>query len=164
MTDHRVYARHSGVKQSERLSIPHIKRCVRAALDIERADVRCEVSVLITDDGGIQGINRRFRGIDEPTDVLSFPMYAFIPGCFDAAAGMIDPETRLLPLGDIILSAERVDAQARMYGQTKERETAYLTIHSMLHLLGYDHADEAADKKRMREREKYIMCEMGYGE
>lgn len=158
MSEHRIYSRHCGVKAEYRLSIPLIKRCVRAALDLEGVDMPCEVSVLITDDSGISGINSEYRGIDKPTDVLSFPMQEFYPPGWTAPDhGAVDPETELLPLGEIILSAERVDKQAREYGQTRERETAYLTVHSVLHLLGYDHVDEADGKRLMRGREKQIM-------
>lgn len=158
VNEHRIYARHCGVKAEDRLSIPLIKRCIRAVLDLEGADMPCEVSVLITDDMGISGINHEFRGIDNPTDVLSFPMQEFSPpGWTPPDIRAVDPDTGLLPLGEIILSAERVGKQAYEYGQTQRRETAYLTVHSALHLLGYDHADEADGKKLMREREKQIM-------
>jgi len=158
MIRHKIYARR--VAAGVRLSIPLIKRCICETLRLEGVDMPCEVSVLITDDAGIRGINHEFRGIDSPTDVLSFPVQEFIPGAFES--GDVDPETGLMPLGDIILSAERVDAQAREYGQSRERETAYLVIHSVLHLLGYDHVDEAEEKRKMRRREADILMEMGY--
>jgi len=123
----------------------------------------CEVSVLITDDRGIQRINNEFRRIDEPTDVLSFPMIEFSPpGWAEPGSGAIDPDTLLTPLGEIVFSGERLLRQAREYGQTSERETAYLTVHSVLHLLGYDHVDEKEGKKTMRGREEQIMQEMGF--
>jgi len=143
MIRHRIYARHSGVAAGSRLSIPLIKSCIRETLRLEGVDMPREVSVLITDDDGIREINLAFRGMDKPTDVLSFPMDE--PGI----------------LGDIVISAERVDSQAREYGQSRERETAYLVIHSVLHLLGYDHIDEAAEKRKMRRREEEILTEMG---
>ena len=155
---HRIYARHCGIEVKDRLPLPLIKRCIRATLDIEGVDIPCEVSVLITDDARICGINNEYRGIDEPTDVLSFPMFDFSPpGWTNPGASEADPETGLFPLGEIMLSAERIDKQAREYRQSRERETAYLTIHSTLHLLGYDHIDEADGKKLMRGREKQIM-------
>ena len=121
----------------------------------------CEVSVLITDDKSIQAINREFRGVDAPTDVLSFPMVVFpTPGWAAPDAQAIVTETGLLSLGDIVLSARRVAQQAREYAQSRERETAYLTVHSVLHLLGYDHVDEAEGKRDMREREEEIMREI----
>ena len=158
MIKHTVYTRHNGVAINDRLSIPLIKHCIRSALHYEGVDVTCEVSVLITDDRGIRKINKEFRGIDAPTVVLSFPMQEFIPAGWTAPApGSLHPETGLLPLGDIILSAKRVEEQARKNSQSRERETAYLVIHSVLHLLGYDHIDEAEDKKQMRERENKIL-------
>ena len=160
---HIISARHSRTSANIRLSIPLIKHCVRIALLCEHADIPCEVSVLITDDRGICELNREYRGVEKSTDVLSFPMQEFCPpGWANPGNDAIHPETGLLPLGDIVLSAERVEKQARENFQTRERETAYLTVHSVLHLLGYDHIDEAKDKKLMREREKAIMREMGY--
>ena len=160
---HSIYARHSRAAGKNRLTIPLIKHCIRVALWYENVDIPCEVSVLITSDRGICEINRDFRGINESTDVLSFPMQEFSPpGWSPPGNNAIHPGTGLLPLGDIVLSAERVDKQAHDHYQTREHETAYLTIHSVLHLLGYDHVDEAAGKKQMREREKKIMLEMGY--
>ena len=121
--------------------------------------------MLITDDRGIREVNRGYRGIDKPTDVLSFPMQEISsPGAFEFDPGALDPETGILPLGDIILSAERVYEQAREYGHTLARETAYLTVHSVLHLLGYDHIDEAEGRKKMRAREDAIMKDINITE
>ena len=163
---HKVFARHSQVKAADWLSIPLIKRCILTALEAEGMDSPCEVSVLVTDERSIRGINHEFRGINAPTDVLSFPMQersSYEHLTLDGWANLdenLDPETGLLPLGEIVLSAERVDKQAREYGHSKDYETAYLTVHSTLHLLGYNHVDEAEDKKRMRERERAIMEEI----
>ena len=164
MSDNKVYARHSGVRESDRLFIPLIKRCVWVALRVEGVEVPCETNILITNNREIRKINKKFRGIDKATDVLSFPMQELAPGKFKYTPEMIDPETGLLPLGEIVLSAERVTKQARKYLHTRERETAYLTIHSVLHLLGYDHSGEMDDTKRMRDREKNIMWELGYSD
>jgi len=165
MEGHKIYARHSRVGAPDRLSVTLIKNCVRAALLFEGVDMPCEVSILITDDNTIRGVNREFRGIDEPTDVLSFPMLRFSPPGWAAPEPVvIDPESGLVPLGEIIISAGRVDRQAREYGNTRERETAYISIHSVLHLLGYDHVDEAEEKKLMREHEDAIMRGMGFFE
>ena len=159
---HRIYARHSRTTESDRLSIPLIKRCIREALALEGVDKHCEVSILITDDRGIQRLNAEFRGIERPTDVLSFPMQYFsLPGWGNVEDAKADPETRLLPLGEIVFSGERVHRQACEYGRTCEYETAYLTVHSVLHLLGYDHTDEADGKKQMRGREKEIVKSLG---
>ena len=144
------------------MSIPLIKHCVRAVLRHEGVDLPCEVSVLITDDEGVRRLNLDFRGIDKPTDVLSFPMRRFSsPGKFEHGDSLPEPDTGLLSVGDIIISAERAKAQAKEYGHTIRRETAYLTVHSALHLLGYDHIDEGEEKKRMREREEEILMGMG---
>ena len=162
MIKHRIYARHRGVAAGDRLSIPLIKRCVREALRIEKVDLSCEVSVLITNDHGIREINREFRGIDTPTDVLSFPMHEFSPPGWDKCGiDLTDRETGAVMLGDIILSAQHVAKQASEYTQSPEHETAYLTVHSVLHLLGYDHIDESEGKQQMREREKAIMKQLG---
>ena len=117
----------------------------------------CEINVLITDDKGIHAINLASREIDKPTDVLSFPM-------FDLTAGdppenweeYMDIETDLCPLGDMCISLQRAAAQAKDFGHSLRREIGYLTIHSMLHLLGYDHMDEGEQKKQMRAREEAI--------
>ena len=162
MVRHRVLARHSRVAAGDRLSIALIKRCVRGALQAEMVGMSCEVSVLITDDWGVRGLNREFRGIDEPTDVLSFPMQEFSPpGWSNPDSDTLYPDTGLLPLGDIVLSAQKVFEQARENRQSVECETAYLTVHSVLHLLGYDHVDEAEGKKQMRKREEEILGELG---
>ena len=162
MIRHKVYVRHNNTKDEYRLSLPLIRHCVQTALRLEGVDRRCEVSVYVTDDRDISEINRRFLGIYKPTDVLSFPMQEFSqPGWADPGTDAIDPETGLIPLGEIVLASQRVDKQAREYGHSREKETAYLTIHSVLHLLGYDHTDEAEGKKQMREREKEIIRELG---
>ena len=135
-----------------------IRHTVKTALAAQNVTAPCEISVLITDNEGIRSINHEFRGLDKPTDVLSFPCFDFAPGEFDVNGGEIDESTGLLPLGDIVLSAERLSAQATEYGNTLAQETAYLVIHSVLHLLGYDHMDEGADKRKMREREKIILA------
>ena len=160
MTCHKIYARHSGVEVRHRLCIPLIKRTIQMALMLEGIDLPCEISVLITNDAVIRDINREYRNMDEPTDVLSFPMLEFqTPGFISPDAVLLDPETGRLPLGEIVLSAERLFEQSVRFGHTVSRETAYLTVHSVLHLLGYDHVDEAEEKSLMREREKQIMRE-----
>ena len=158
---HKIFARHNGVIKDDRLPIALIKRCVCFVLDFEGVDLPCEVSVLITDDNTIRAINNEFRGIDKATDVLSFPMIGFSPpGWVEPVSGEIDPESGLIPLGEIVLSAQRVRGQAVEYNQSTNRETAYLVVHSVLHLLGYDHVDEGEGKRRMRAREKKIMSDL----
>ena len=120
-----------------------IRRAIRTALAAEGLTAPCEVDVLLTDDDGIHEINREMRQVDRPTDVLSFPEFELAPGQLPGPEDA-DPGTGLIPLGDMVLSMERVSAQAREYGHSKRRELSYLVTHSVLHLLGYDHLDEGA--------------------
>ena len=113
--------------------------------------------MLLTDDEGIRRINREFRGLDRPTDVLSFPMNDLIAGQFDPAQCERDPESGEILLGDMVLSIPRCEEQGEEFGHGYNREVQYLTVHSVLHLLGYDHVDEGPMKKQMRAREKLIM-------
>ena len=142
------------------LNVPvtrNIKRCVEATLDAEGITALCEINILVTDDIGIHGINKAARNIDRPTDVLSFPMFTFEPGILpEDWSEFKDPGTNAVPLGDMVISLERARAQAKEFGHSVKREVGYLTIHSMLHLLGYDHLDEGPMKAQMREREEAI--------
>ena len=135
----------------------NIKRCIHETLKAEGVNVRCEINVLVTDDAGIRIINRESRQLDKPTDVLSFPMFQLTPGNPPSDwTEYQDPDTGLVPLGDMCISLERAVAQAQEFGHSTRREVGYLTIHSMLHLLGYDHLDEGEMKKQMRSREEAI--------
>lgn len=135
----------------------NIRTCVNAVLKAEGVTAKCEINVLVTDDKGIQQINRTSRNIDKPTDVLSFPMFELSPGELPQDwSEYEDPDTGLVPLGDMCISLERAIAQAQEFGHTTRREVGYLTIHSMLHLLGYDHMDEGPQKRQMRAREEDI--------
>ncbi len=139
----------------------NISRCIHATLEAEGVTVPCEINVLITDDVGIRGINLAYRKIDKATDVLSFPMFQLEPGNPPSDwSEYLDPGTGLCPLGDMAISLERARAQAREFGHTVRREVGYLTIHSMLHLLGYDHVDEGPMKQQMRAREEAIAATM----
>lgn len=134
-----------------------IRKCVETTLSAEKVDVPCEINVLITNDKGIHAINMASREIDRATDVLSFPMFQLTPGQLPEDWGAyLDPETGMCPLGDMCISLERAIAQAKEFGHSAKREVGYLTIHSMLHLLGYDHLDEGEQKKQMRAREEEI--------
>lgn len=136
----------------------HIKRCIRGALEQEGVTVPCEINVLLTDNPGIREINRELRDVDRETDVLSFPMFELTPGEFpEDVSDLLDPGSSLLPLGDMALSVEKIKSQAEEFGHSQEREIGYLTVHSVLHLLGYDHLDEGPMKKQMRARENAIM-------
>ena len=137
-----------------------LRKVIRTALAAEGVAFPCEVNVRITNDKTIHDINREQREVDRPTDVLSFPMFELSPGVLPDAEDA-DPGTGLVPLGDMVISLERVQAQAKEYGHSNRRELAYLTVHSVLHLLGYDHLDEGPQKARMRGREEEIMAELG---
>ena len=134
-----------------------IKKCINATLEAEGVKADCEINVLVTNDKGIHAINLASRQIDRPTDVLSFPMFQLEPGNPPADwEEYEDFETGLVPLGDMCISLERAQAQAKEFGHSAKREVGYLTIHSMLHLLGYDHLDEGPMKAQMRGREEAI--------
>lgn len=134
-----------------------IKKCILETLQAEGVTVPCEINVLVTNDPGIQAINKASRNIDNPTDVLSFPMFQLEPGNLPSEwEEYLDPETGLCPLGDMAISLERAISQAKEFGHSTRREVGYLTIHSVLHLLGYDHLDEGTQKRKMREREEFI--------
>ena len=139
-----------------------IRKVIRTALAAEGVDFPCEVDVLLTNDSGIHAINREMRQVDRPTDVLSFPEFDLTPGQLPGAEDA-DPGTGLGPLGDMVISMEHVAAQAKEYGHSNRRELSYLVVHSVLHLLGYDHLDEGPQKAQMRAREEAILEELGIG-
>lgn len=128
-----------------------VRRAVEATLAYEGFCERAEVSVTFTDNEGIRALNREYRGIDRATDVLSFPM-------LDEGEGM-----PVCSLGDIVLSLEKAQEQAYEFGHSRERETAFLTVHSTLHLLGYDHETSEEADSDMRRRQHEIMEIMGLG-
>ncbi|MBE6617712.1 MAG: rRNA maturation RNase YbeY [Ruminococcaceae bacterium] len=130
-----------------------IRRAIKGALTCEDWDQPSTVSVTFTDNEGIREKNREFRGIDSPTDVLSFPMYDMQNG------DTPDPDT-VAELGDIVLSLERAYEQSQEFGHSYERECAFLTVHSVLHLLGYDHM-EPDEEEEMRARQRIIMKKIG---
>ena len=137
-----------------------LNRVIITALDEEKVELPCEISVLITDDEGIHQINLEQRDVDRPTDVLSFPMFDLEPGEHPDEEDA-DPETGLIPLGDMVISLERAVAQAEEFGHSVEREVCYLSVHSILHLLGYDHMDDGPMKAQMRLREEVILGKLG---
>ena len=136
-----------------------LRHTVNTALAAEGVTLRCEVNILLTDDEGIREVNRTMREIDRATDVLSFPMFDLTPGEHPGEEDA-DPDTGLVPLGDMCISLERAKAQAAEYGHSFEREVCYLSVHSVLHLLGYDHLDEGEMKRQMRAREEEIMKQL----
>ena len=137
-----------------------LRQVIPAALEAEGVAVPWEVDVLFTDDEGIHQINLEQREVDRPTDVLSFPMFDLRPGEHPAEEDA-DPGTGLVPLGDMVISLERAQAQGQEYGHGTRREVAYLAVHSVLHLLGYDHMDEGPMKAQMRAREEAILEQLG---
>jgi probable rRNA maturation factor len=146
---------HFTIKQVQVTRI--ITACIEQALTEEKVNVPCEINILVTKDRTIREINRQLRNIDKATDVLSFPMFSFTAGALpEDWQEYIDPDTGLCPLGDMAISLERAQAQANEFGHSLRREVGYLTIHSVLHLLGYDHLDEGEQKKQMRSREEEI--------
>ena len=134
-----------------------IERAITAALTAEGMAGAIEVSVLVADDATLQQLNRDYRNLDAPTDVLSFADDEES----DAAPTFVRPPDAPRYLGDLAISYERVIAQAAEYGHSRARELAFLTVHGMLHLLGYDHERGAADQAAMRAREEVIMQQLG---
>ena len=126
-----------------------VRDAIEATLAYENVSVPCEVSVTFADNEGIQAINREYRNIDAPTDVLSFPL-------FEEQGGKKQ-------LGDVVLSLEKCAAQAEEFGHSFERECAFLTVHSTLHLLGYDHVNGEEEEMDMRKRQTAIVEKMGFG-
>ena len=134
-----------------------IKQAAIRALEAEKVNVNCIISVMLTDDAGIRRVNRDFRGIDRETDVLSFPLNELERGAFDPALCEREPESGAVLLGDMMISLPRCEEQGADFGHGFDREIQYLTVHSVLHLLGYDHVDEGPMKAQMRAREKEIL-------
>ena len=131
-----------------------IRRCCHAALQLEGFQGSAEVDVSLVDNTRIHEINLEQRNIDAPTDVLSFPLGE--DGVYD-----VNPATGAFMLGDIVISVEKAKAQAEEFGHTFQREVGYLTVHSMLHLLGYDHVNGGLEAVRMREKEEAVMLSIG---
>ena len=155
--EHEIYVSREKKNLGHRNAAALIKKAVNMALDAEQIPVPCLISVMLTDEEGIRRVNRDFRGIDRATDVLSFPLNELSPGAFDPELCERDPETGAVMLGDMMISLPRCEAQGEEFGHGFEREVMYLSVHSVLHLLGYDHVDEGEMKRQMRQREKFIM-------
>jgi probable rRNA maturation factor len=137
-----------------------ITRCAQAALEAEQVDFPAFVDITITDNAEIREINREYRDKDTATDVLSFPMFEFYNG--EAREELEeDPESGCIMLGDMIISYERAVQQAADYGHSPQRECGFLTVHSVLHLLGYDHERSEEERQIMRRREEAILSGLG---
>ncbi len=136
------------------------KELVTAVMDQERFEYEAEINLTLVDDAGIQEINREFRQIDRATDVLSFPMIDYkAPADFsgiDTQWDVVNPDTGEVMLGDIVISVDRVRRQAEEYGHSQKREYAFLIVHSMLHLFGYDHM-EPEEAKVMETRQRMVL-------
>ena len=128
-----------------------------AASACTQLDVEISLSFVSLDE--IHELNREYRGVDRPTDVLSFPMFDDLDE-LEAVCGELDEEEQAVPLGDVVICMDKIIEQAEEFGHSRERETVYLFTHSVLHLLGYDHETEE-EKREMREREEEIMDLIG---
>lgn len=133
-----------------------IRRCCHAVLAGENFSGSAEISVTFVDDAQIQELNRQYRNIDKSTDVLSFPLG--IDGVYD-----VNNDTGAQMLGDIVISMPHAVEQAKLYGHSLQREVGFLTVHSMLHLLGYDHEAGGLEMVRMREKEEAALTQLGLG-
>lgn len=144
---------------------PIISEVINEAVDYEECPYECSVSVILTDNEGIHQLNKEQRGIDAPTDVLSFPMIDYFePGNFDFLEQdefAFEPESGELMLGDIVISLDKVKEQAVAYGHSEQRELAFLVAHSMLHLFGYDHMEED-ERIIMEEKQEEILKNTNY--
>ncbi len=129
------------------------KACIATLIE-EKFNYNAEVEVTFVNDKQIKEYNKQYRNIDKSTDVLSFPLGE--NGIYD-----INPQTQNKMLGDIVISIEHAIFQGNLYGHGLRREVAYLTVHSMLHLLGYDHIDDGIEKAKMREKEEAILTKLG---
>lgn len=142
-----------------------IHNVIEAAMDYEKCPYEAEINIVLTDNDSIREINREYRQIDAPTDVLSFPAVDYAqPADFDAleeeSFDYFNPDTGELMLGDIVISIDKVLAQAEEYGHSQERELGFLVAHSMLHLFGYDHMEEK-ERAVMEQKQREILEGMG---
>lgn len=133
-----------------------VRRSIEGALGYMNFQRDCELSVTFTDNEKIHILNQEYRGVDRPTDVLSFPMYSF-------ADGDVPGDNETVSLGDIVISVERAQEQADEYGHSFCREISFLTVHSVLHLIGYDHETSEEDEKEMFALQDRIMESLGIG-
>lgn len=144
-----------------------LEQVIRAAIAEEKCPYDCEINLTLTNNEGIRTLNQEFRGLDVPTDVLSFPMVDYeVPGDFshlelpEAKNMYFNLESGELLLGDIVISVERAKEQAQEYGHSLEREISFLTAHSMLHLMGYDHMEEE-EREVMEQKQEEILQKLG---
>lgn len=145
--------------KQKKIAVPNglrttIRKCLETALDLEEFDEECEVSLSFVDNEEIKALNNEFREKDAVTDVLSFPLGE--DGDFD-----VNPDTNCLELGDIVISLERAEEQAKEYGHSFEREVAFLSTHSIFHLLGYDHENGPEEEKEMFDKQNEVLEKLG---
>lgn len=133
-----------------------VREAVEATLDLENYQNTAEVSITFTDNEGIHELNKKYREVDRPTDVLSFPLFDYEGTCEEPPV-----DEMMNMLGDIVISLERAKEQAEEFGHSFEREVAFLTAHSMLHLLGYDHELGEEEDREMREKQSIVMDMLG---
>lgn len=136
---------------------PMLRKAVSTALNHEGVKCKTHVDIMLTDNEHIHEINKEQRGVDRHTDVLSFPMNQLTPEDFHADECELDPSTGRILLGDMVISLEQCRAQSKEFGHSEQREICYLAVHSILHLLGYDHMDDGEEKAQMRRHEEEIM-------
>lgn len=138
--------------------IEELRRVCEKVMELEECNFDAQISITFTDNSGIRDINREYRGIDKATDVLSFPMLEFGDDETDAE---FETENGLVLLGDIVISVERAYEQAEELNHSVRRELAFLTAHSMLHLLGYDHVDDEEGERMMIEKQNIVLNTLG---
>ncbi len=138
-----------------------VKNALKRTLNDAALGLDCEAYILYTDDDGIRALNREHRQLDKPTDVLSFPMWELTPGQ-GLPPETAEPDTGRAALGDIVISVPTARAQAEAYGHGFAREMAFLALHGLLHLLGYDH-ETPEDEARMRAKQEEILSREGLG-
>jgi len=156
----RIHAEKQGLGIS-RKTVELIRSAAIISLAMEDVDFDCEIDITLTDDDGIQEINREQRSIDASTDVLSFPAVNGKDGQIQPEPSDFNTRTGRLFLGDMVISIPHARAQGIEFGHGMTRETAYLTVHSVMHLLGYDHVDDEERKALMRQREERVLAMMG---
>ena len=150
-----IRSRSDGVRPSAELK-KSVEKAIRAALKHEKVSFPTEISLSYVTDERIKELNSEYRGIDRPTDVLSFPEYQ------DRGEAERDGAENRVPLGDIVISLERAEAQSREYGHSLTREACFLAVHSVLHLLGYDHERSEEEEREMFEKQETILSEAGF--
>lgn len=136
-----------------------LKSCMEETLTFEEFPFDAEISFSVTDNAGIRELNHEARGIDKATDVLSFPMLMLEDGALIVEDS--DIQDNCVFLGDIVISTEKAEEQAEAYGHSLERELGFLTVHSMLHLLGYDHEEGPREETEMFQKQEQILTKLG---